>query len=109
MWQSAEFTVVADMSVATNKIPPKFEDDSDYEAWKRDIEIWVKFTDLEEKKLASAIHLSLTGKARVASSELTVDELCAEDGVKTLMTKLDGIFLQDKSSRQFSSFRELYI
>ena len=96
------------MSVATNKIPPKFEDESDYETWKRDIEIWIKFTDLEKKKLASAIHLSLTRKAHVASSELTVDELCADDGVKTLMAKLDDIFLQDKSRRQFSSFRELY-
>ena len=28
------------MSAANNKVPPKLEDESSYETWKKDIEIW---------------------------------------------------------------------
>lgn len=97
------------MSIATNKIPPKLaEDEGDYETWRKDINIWCEFTDLAVEKRALAIHLSLTGKARTASSELTVAQLKHADGVKTLLEKLDELFLQDKGRRQFSLFRELY-
>ena len=51
---------------------PKLEDDACYETWKRDIEIWQELTDLPKPKQALAIHLSLSGKARVASSELGI-------------------------------------
>ena len=96
------------MASASSKWPPKLENDSEYEAWKKDISIWEKLTDLVEEKRALAIHLSLTGRARVASSELTVDELNGKDGVKKLIDKLDGLFLQDVGRRQFSAFHELY-
>ena len=63
---------------------------------------------MPETKQASAIHLSLTGRARVASSELSIDILKAKDGVKKLLEKLDALFLHDAGRRQFSSFHELY-
>ena len=96
------------MSINSHNVPPSLNDDSEYESWKRDIDIWSRLTSLPATKMALAIHLSLKGKARSASSELTVAELSADDGVKKLIAKLDGIFLQDKGSRQFASFRELY-
>ena len=49
---------------------------------KKDIEIWCELTDLAIEKPALAIHLVLTGRARVASSKLEVTELKAEEGVK---------------------------
>ena len=96
------------MSFGTNKIPPKFENEGEYEVWKRDLDIWCKFTDLAEEKQALAIHLSLSGKARQISSQLTVAQLNAKNGVKTLLDKLDLVFLEDKGRRQFYLFRELY-
>ena len=96
------------MSSASSKVPPKFEDETEYEAWKKDIEIWCLLTELDAEKQALAIHLGLTGRARMASSELSVQELSDKNGVKTLMTKLDGMFLQDKGRRQFNAFHKLY-
>lgn len=94
--------------MASYKWPPKLDDESVYEAWKRDIGIWCELTDLPKKKQALAIHLSLTGRARVASSELDPDVLKQEDGVEQLLVKLDGLFLVDKGRRQFVAFHELY-
>ena len=87
---------------------PKLEDDACYETWKRDIEIWQELTDLPKPKQALAIHLSLSGKARVASSELGIADLKTDTGVETLLRKLDEIFLADKGRRQFLAFNNLY-
>ena len=95
-------------SVANNKVPPSFDSDSGYESWRKDIEIWCLLTDVAANKQALAIHLRLTGKARMVSSEIAVTELHHNDGVKTLLAKLDAVFLQDKGRRQFSAFQKLY-
>ena len=92
----------------TGRWPPKLMDDTHFESWKKDIEIWCKLTDIPAPKRALAIHLSLTGRARIASSEMEIAELEHDDGVKNLMIKLDGIFLSDKGRRQFASFNGLY-
>ena len=53
-----------------------------------------------------AIHLTLTGHARNASSEVGVEEWKKETGVET--AKLDSLFLTEKERRQFSAFNNLY-
>lgn len=88
------------------KNPPCFEDENSYEKWRKDIEIWVKLTDLKENKQALAIHLSLTGKAREISSEISVDVLSQDDGVSQLTKKLDEVFLLDKEKRAFMAYQE---
>lgn len=94
--------------MASYKWPPKLDDESVYETWKRDIGIWCELTDLPKKKQALAIHLSLTGRVRVASLELDPDVLKQEDGVEQLLMKLDGLFLVDKGRRQFVALHGLY-
>ena len=89
------------------KWPPKF-DETGYETWKNDVEIWCDLTDLVPSKRAMAIHLSLDGRARIASSELSKEELKKENGVKTLLDKLDGLFLPEKGRRQFTAFQNLH-
>ena len=90
------------------KNPPKLEDDSLYEQWKSDVDVWSKLTDLATTKQALAVHLTLSGRARQASSEVDVTELEKETGLTTLLTKLDGVYLADKGRRQFSAFHGLY-
>ena len=88
----------------SNKNPPVFKDHDDYEVWKRDISLWCEFTDIAKPKQAIAIHLSLTGRARQATSELKVEELKSDDGVKNIFTKLDRIFQQDENWRCFNAY-----
>ena len=90
------------------KCPPKFENGDCYESWKLDVEIWQELTDLPKSKQALALHLSLSGRAREASTEIPISNLKADDGVDKLMEKLDSLFLLDKGRRQFKAFQNLY-
>ena len=90
------------------KTPPKLVDDSAYESWKKDITIWCKFTDIPVEKQALGIHLSLTGRARIATSEIEISDLEKKDGVQIIIEKLDNLFLADKGRRQFAAFHSLY-
>lgn len=92
----------------SNRNPPKFDETISYEAWKTDVEIWQELTELPKNKQALAIHLSLSGKARQASTEVGVVNLKKEDGVQCLIKKLDELFLLDKGRRQFLAFQNLY-
>ena len=90
------------------KNPPKLEDDSAYEEWRKDILLWTQLTELDKKKQAISIHLSLTGLARSASSEIPAEDLSKDNSVNILLDKLDGLFLPDKGRRQFTAFHNLY-
>ena len=90
------------------KWPPKLDNEGSYETWKNDIEIWSKLTDLKVNKQALAIHLTLTGKARLATSEIKAEDLNKDDGVALVLKKLDELFLKDTGRRQFMAFKEIY-
>ena len=90
------------------KEPPMLVDDNKYETFKRDVHIWSKLSTLPKKKQALAIHLTLRGRAKNASSQLTDAQLESDDGVALIFEKLDALFLPDKSRRQFSAFNKLY-
>ena len=96
-------------NACSTKWPPLLESDEQYEVWKNDVNIWCKLTDLQPTKQALAIHLSLKGRARSASSEVDVADLEKDTGVKTLLDKLDELFLPDAGRRQFTAFQSLYI
>ena len=50
------------------------------------------------------MHLSLTGRVRKATSELSVDEIKSDNDFATLLTKLDCVFLQDKNWNCFNTY-----
>ena len=101
-------TLVAGAMACSTKWPPKLENEEFYENWKKDILIWCDLSELAKPKQALAIHLSLFGRAREASSEIPADKLKQENGVEVLLRKLDELFLVDKGRRQFTAFHELY-
>ena len=70
-------------SVATVKTPPLFkENEMDYEQWKKDLELWTVITDLAKEKIAIAVHLSLTGRARQATSEISIKDMKSDKGME---------------------------
>ena len=93
------------MASANLKNPPIFkEEECEYEDWKKDLELWTLLTDLPKNKVAIAVHLSLSGRARQATSELSVDDLKSEDGISRLIAKLDRVYLQDENWRCFNNY-----
>ena len=92
----------------TIKVPPRMDGGDNYETWKNDLEMWSQLTDLEPEKQAFAVHGVLDGAARIASGELGKAVLGKKDGLDKLIEKLDQLFLKDKSTRQYATFRQCY-
>ena len=69
--------------------------DLPYDDWKKEINIWRKFTDLDKKKQGGALFLTLTGKAReTVLAEVLADEY-DKDGIgDTIITSLDTLYLK---------------
>ena len=88
------------------KIPPKFGPETNYETWKNEIEMWRLVTDLDRKKHALAVTLSLTGKAREAALELDADDLNKNDGLVRLLNALDLVFEKEVKDLSYEAYTE---
>ena len=76
--------------------------------WKRDLNIWSKFTDLVPEKYGLGVYLTMSGRARSAASEIPIEVLEKKDGIFKLIARLDDLFLTKKGQRQFAAFNNLY-
>ena len=63
------------------KNTPEMRDDLLYDYWKKELQIWCMFTDLEKKHQVPAIFLTLKGKARETPS---LDKLYVKKKVQVL-------------------------
>ena len=91
------------------KVPPLFNPNEDnYETFKRELEIWDSFTELEKKKRGPAVFLSLDKKTKQAVSQLKPAEISAEDGLQKIIEKLDEVYLADRNTRAYGAFQKFY-
>ena len=90
------------------KTPPLLENEEHYSEWRCDLQIWLLFTDLSVAKQGPAVYLSLSGRARDCVRELTSEQIGHDDGVKTILAKLDKVFLKDDNTRAYLAFKEFY-
>ena len=91
--------------MANYKAPPVMREELQYEDWKKELQIWVAFTDIEKKRQGGALFFTLSGKPREAVlAEIDVDKLKTDDGVKTIVETLDKLYLQDKAESGFQAF-----
>ena len=59
---------------------------------------------MEVKKEALAIFFTLSGQAKEAALELELDVTNADDGVKKLLEKLDGLYLKDSHQTAYQAY-----
>lgn len=70
------------------------------------VEIWRLVTDLDKKKQALAVALSLTGRARDSVLETPTGDLNKDVRMTTLLIKLDSVFLKEEKDRQYKTHME---
>ena len=87
------------MAAGNYKVPPAFDEKKSYESWKNEVEIWRLVTDLDKKKQALAVSLSLTGRVRDSALEIAAGDLNKDDRMTTLLKKLDSVFLKEEKDR----------
>ena len=92
---------VQSSSRGSSKSPPVFDDSMSYDSWKKQVQLWQICCRLNEKEQAPSLALSLKGKAREAALELEVAELNSDGGMKTLLDKLDGLYLKDENQQLY--------
>ena len=91
------------------KSSPTFKaEGDDYLSWKTDLEVWELYTDLEKKKRGPAVYLQLEGKARDAVREFKPEDIGKDTGLKSIMDKLDEVYLKDKNTLSYTAFKEFY-
>ena len=86
------------------KAPPVLTKDITYNTWKKELGIWQAFTSIDKKNQAPAIFLTLSGQAREAVSELPIEQLTDDNGVKNLLTALDALYLKDETLLAYEAF-----
>ena len=67
--------------------------------------MWQVCAKYEKKQQGSVLALSLEGKARYAALELSLDDVCKDDGVDLILKTLDGLFLKDEHQRMYVSMK----
>ena len=92
------------MAASTFKNLPIFGLGVSYEIWKKELEIWRRMMDVDEKKWALAVTLSLHGQARAEAVEIDVEKLRDQNGMQTLIGELDKIFLRDSVDVAYENY-----
>ena len=91
------------MSATYVATPPTMAScNNNYKDGKRLIKHWQNLCGLDKNQKASAIMLTLSGKALNAALQIPEMSLQHENGVDTLLTKLDTLYLKDELSDKFS-------
>ncbi len=90
--------------VSSYKVPPKSDEARPYECWKNEVNIWTWVTELDKKKQALAVALALEGRARETAMEIPAEYLDNDNGMATLMTKLDDVFLKEEKDCAYEAY-----
>ncbi len=79
--------------------------DLTYPDWKKEMNIWRKFTDLDKKKQGGALFLSLDDEARkTVLAEVPEQAYDSENIVDVIIESLDKLLLKDDSESAFQAF-----
>ena len=65
---------------------------------------WEYATNVDKKKHAATVFLTLTGKAREAILEMSLTDLNVENGLSKLCSKLDKLFKEDKNKAALETY-----
>ena len=90
----------------SHKVPPKFIKGDDYEKWKKKLKIWQSLTDLKKGQQGPAIFMVLEEEAQEALLEIPEGDIAKENGVQTVLEKLDILYLKDKTQCAFEALEE---
>ena len=86
------------------KAPPPMRQGLPYSEWKHEIKVWQAFTSIEKSKMGPALFLSLSGSARDAAREVSIEVLNSDTGLDTLIKKLDELYLKDENNAAFEAY-----
>ena len=88
------------------KAPPIYQEGNSYEEYKKDLHIWQLLKVATAEQEGPIIYRTLSGRAKVACSDLTVDQIGSKDGLSLIIKRLDSVYLSDENQRIFLALDE---
>ena len=103
-----QYSTILNMAQSNRKTtPPQFKESMPYKVWKNKIQMWRLVTSIPKKEQAIIVRLeSLDNnvKAEKAIDQLTTTELNADDGMETLLNKLDSVFQSEAVDEAYNVY-----
>ena len=87
------------------KNPPTLSDDIQYESWVKEVQLWSLCCKLDKSEQGPALALSLSGNSRDAAMDIDVATLNSNDGLQSIINKLDGLYLKDVNQRIYVALK----
>lgn len=87
------------------KNPPVLGDDTQYEAWVKEVNLWSLCCKLDKEEQGPALALSLSGNARQAAMDIDMNTLNSDGGLQAVINKLDGLYLKDVNQRIYVALK----
>ena len=87
------------------KNPPKLNEDMQYEAWVKEVNLWSLCCKLDKGEQGPALALSLSGHARQAAMEIDTGMMQSQNGLQAVINKLDGLYLKDVNQRIYVALK----
>ena len=84
---------------------PLLKNDNEFPTWKKDVKAWSRHS--QDKGQGLALHLSLTGKAKSISDQISLDVLDSSQGVQILLEALDKVFLPGANQRKYIAYKRM--
>ena len=76
-----------------------------YEAWVKEVNLWSLCCKLEKQEQGPALALSLTGHARQAAMEIDTAVMNSDQGLLSVINKLNGLYLKDVNQRIYVALK----
>lgn len=83
--------------------PPEFSEGCGYEHYKKELEVWQLLKSCAKNEEGPLVFRTLTGKAKSAIIDLTVEVLGSDEGLSKILERLDKLYLSDKDQRIFQA------
>ena len=87
----------------SNKVPPLLSSCKTFDDCCKMIRVWKKFIDMPPEKQGTAMFISLNGEALDAALKLEEEVISGNDGVKSIMARLDKLYKKDDTLPKFSA------
>ena len=83
--------------------PPIFDNDTNFDTYCREVEIWLLGTQCPQEKQAARLALKMKGRAKDIALGIPTEQLKAEGGVNHLLAELGKVFSRDKTVSLFAA------
>ena len=85
------------------KAPPEFSDETAYEQYKEELEIWKLLKVCKKEDEGPLVFRTLPPQAKSAVIGLGAEVIGSVDGLNLILTRLDALYLKDTNQRIFQA------